>query len=211
MADQRLYKIRGQDWTYPDLRFTGTVNPDYIRRHWDELLRLAGSIKSGRVTASLFLSKLQAYPRQNHLTYVLQAYGQLIKTRFLLRYLQSQPLRQRIHAQLNKGEELHALRAWLWFGSEGVIRRKQQEAQTEAARCLTLLTNCVLLRNTVYMQEVLQQLQAEGYPVTKAYFEYLSPSRYEHINRLGKYSFTNPAHPDPLHRRPLRHSSEPMA
>jgi TnpA family transposase len=49
------------------------------------------------------------------------AYGQLIKTRFILRYLQSQPLRQRIYAQLNKGEELHALRTWLWFGSEGII------------------------------------------------------------------------------------------
>ena len=174
-------------------------------------MRLAGSIKSGRVTASLFLSKLQAYPRQNHLTYVLQAYGQLIKTRFILRYLQSQSLRQRIHAQLNKGEELHALRAWLWFGSEGVIRRKQQEAQTEAARCLTLLTNCVLLWNTVYMQEVLQQLKAEGYLVDEAHFQFLSPSRYEHINRLGKYSFTNPAHLDPLHRRPLRHPGNPMA
>jgi TnpA family transposase len=42
--------------------------------------------------------------------YVLQAYGQLIKTRFILRYLQSQPLHQRIHARLNKGGELHA---WL--------------------------------------------------------------------------------------------------
>lgn len=29
LADKRLYKIRGQEWTYPDLRFTGTVNPDY--------------------------------------------------------------------------------------------------------------------------------------------------------------------------------------
>ena len=67
------------------------VTTPYIRRHWDELLRLAGSIQSGRVTASLFIGKLQAYPRQNHLTYVLQAYGQLIKTRFILRYLTSVP------------------------------------------------------------------------------------------------------------------------
>ena len=53
--------------------------------------------------------------------------------------------------------------------------------------CTKLLTkaNCVLLWNTVYMQEVLQQLRAEGYPVEEAHFEYLSPSRYEHINRLG--------------------------
>lgn len=85
-----------------------------------------------------------------------------------------------------------------------MIRRKQQEEQAEAARCLTLLTSCVLLWNTVYMQEVLQQLQAEGYPVDETHLEYLSPSRYEHINRLGKYSFENPAQVDPQHRRPLR-------
>jgi TnpA family transposase len=72
LGDQKLSKIKGREWIYPDLRFMGTVNPDYIRRHWDELIRLAGSIQSGRVTASLFISKLQAYPRQNNLTYLLQ-------------------------------------------------------------------------------------------------------------------------------------------
>jgi len=209
LGDQKLSKIKGKAWIYPDLRFTGTVNPDYIRRHWDELIRLAGSIQSGRVTASLFISKLQAYPRQNNLTYVLQEYGQLIKTSFILRYLQSQPLRRRINAQLNKGEELHALRSWLWFGSDGMIRRKQQESQNESARCLTLLTNMVLLWNTVYMQDILKQLQSEGYAIEEAHFEYLSPGRYEHINRLGKYSFTDP-NESGVPRRPLRNSNSTL-
>ena len=40
------------------------------------MLRLAGSLKRGWVTASLFISKLQAYPRQNVLTRAIQAYGQ---------------------------------------------------------------------------------------------------------------------------------------
>lgn len=203
IGDQKLSKVKGEAWVYPDLKFTGLINPEYIRRHFDELIRLAGSIQSGRVSASLFISKLQAYPRQNNLTYVLQEYGQLIKTSFILRYLQSQPLRRRINAQLNKGEELHALRSWLWFGSDGMIRRKQAENQSESARCLTLLTNVVLLWNTVYMQEVLQQLQAEGYVIDEAHFEYLSPCRYEHINRLGKYSFADLTESG-LSRRPLR-------
>lgn len=65
--------------------------------------------------------------------------------------------------------------------------------------------------NTGYRQQVLQQLQAEGYPVEKAPFQYLSPTRYEHINRLGNHSFPNPAPLDPLHRRPRRHPSDPLA
>lgn len=209
ITDQRLCKIKGKDWDYPALKFTGSINPDYILRHWDELLRLACSIKSGQVTASLFIRKLQAYPRQNNLTFVLQAYGQLIKTTFILRYLQSKPLRRRIQAQLNKGEEMNGLRAWLWFGSEGVIRRKQHEQQLESTRCLTLVANCVVLWNTVYMQETLRQLQSEGYEVNEILYEHLSPCRYEHINRLGKYSFESSTQFDDTHRRPLRNPERP--
>ncbi|SMB99603.1 hypothetical protein SAMN00120144_3692 [Hymenobacter roseosalivarius DSM 11622] len=26
--------MRGQDWVYPKLKFTGMLNPNYIHRHW---------------------------------------------------------------------------------------------------------------------------------------------------------------------------------
>jgi TnpA family transposase len=61
------------------------------------------------------------------LGYVLQAYGQLVKTIFILKYLLSMSLRRRINTQLIKGEQLHNLRLYLWFGSDGIIRRKQEE------------------------------------------------------------------------------------
>ena len=47
---------------------------------------------------------------------------------------------------------------------KGVIRRKQYEAQTNQAMCLNVVTNAVVIWNTVYMQAVLDQLRAEGYP-----------------------------------------------
>ena len=43
----------------------GTVSQKLIRDHWEEILRLAASIKQGTVSASLMLRKLGAYPRQN--------------------------------------------------------------------------------------------------------------------------------------------------
>jgi TnpA family transposase len=43
------------------------LNIKAIRAHWDEILRLATSIKQGTVTASLMLRKLGSYPRQNGL------------------------------------------------------------------------------------------------------------------------------------------------
>ena len=63
----------------PRLRDKGTLKHDLLLRLWDDFLRLAGSLKLSWVTASLFISKLQAYPRQNILTRALQEYGRLIK------------------------------------------------------------------------------------------------------------------------------------
>jgi TnpA family transposase len=189
LKDQRLCKIQGRDLVYPSLKFTARFHPEFVRRHWDELLRVAASLKLGYVTSSLLISKLQAYPRQHQLTTLLQEYGRLLKTNFILRYLQSQPLRRRIHAQLNKGEQLHALRSWLWFGGDGALRRQQDEQQQETVRCLNLLTNLVVVWNTRYMQEVVTQLRLEGQAVPAEDLRFLSPARYRHINRLGRYSF----------------------
>ncbi len=52
-----------------------------------------------------------------------------------------------------------------------------------------MLTNLVVVWNTVYTQEVLQQHQAGGHAVDENDIEHLSPSRFTHINRLGRYTF----------------------
>ena len=42
---------------------------------------------------------------------------------------------------------------FLWFGGDGLIRRKQEEAQQEVVGgALNLVTNLVVLWNTVYLQ-----------------------------------------------------------
>ncbi|KRP72580.1 hypothetical protein AYJ70_27450 [Pseudomonas monteilii] len=88
----------------------GTLNIKHIRAHWDEILRLATSIKLGTVTASLVLRKLGSYPRQNGLAVALRELGRIERTLFILDWLQSVELRSRVHAGLNKGEARNALR-----------------------------------------------------------------------------------------------------
>ena len=43
----------------------GTLKARLILGHWDDMLRVAGSLKLGWVTASLFIAKLQSFRRQN--------------------------------------------------------------------------------------------------------------------------------------------------
>ena len=187
----RLYRLRDDFEHYPNLegRLTGQVDLSVLQEGWDELLRVAGSLKLGYVTASLLISKLQEYPRQNRPTRLLKEHGRLAKTIHALRYLESEAYRRRIGQQLNKGEQLHQLRGWLMFGGDGKVRRKQEEAQTCQAGCLNLMTNAVVVWNTLYMQEAVRQMNGRVDTFEDKRLEHLSPARFEHVNRYGRYRF----------------------
>ena len=85
LGDRQLYKLKTDATIYPrlDARLTGRIDLPRLLERWDDLARVAGSLKRGYVTASLLFSRLQAYPRQGQLTRLLQEYGRLIKTIFV--------------------------------------------------------------------------------------------------------------------------------
>lgn len=89
---------------------TKKANLDLVADHWDDLLRLAGSLKYGHATASLIVGKLSASSRQNALAAALKEYGAIRRTIYAAKYLSDPAYRRRIARQLNKGESLHALR-----------------------------------------------------------------------------------------------------
>ncbi len=113
LGETKLFIPKG-DAAYDALKpmiSSDRLNIKQIRAHWDEILRLATSIKQGTVTASLMLRKLGSYPRQNGLAVALRELGRIERTLFILDWLQSVELRRRVHAGLNKGEARNAL-AW---------------------------------------------------------------------------------------------------
>src|SRR5436305_1758030 len=76
LKDRRLYVLPGQE--VPAVLqplVGGTVKAGHVEAHWDELLRMATSIRAGTVTASAMLKRLAAYPRQNGLAIALREAG----------------------------------------------------------------------------------------------------------------------------------------
>lgn len=190
LADQRLYRVDRQlRYRHIEPLLAGTINRERILRRWDELLRVAASLKQGWVTASLLISKLQRYRRRNALLGALLEHGRLIKSLHIVRCLDSPDHRRGIGRQLNKGESLHDLRGFLFFANEGEIRRAQHADQAVQALCLNLVTNAVIAWNTVYMAEVLRALRVEGYPVDDDDLRYLAPTLRAHVNIYGTYRF----------------------
>ena len=167
----------------------GLVRSKTLLDNWDELLRVAGSLKLGWVTASLLISKLQAGARENVLSRALRDLGRLVKTQFILRGIENPDYRRRIHRQLNKGEALHALRRFLFFAHEGKVQRRQADQQTNQVLCLNLVTNAIVTWNTVYMNAAIERLRAEGRIDRDIDLGHLSPALYGHVNPYGKYRF----------------------
>ncbi|MGH2412465.1 MAG: Tn3 family transposase, partial [Microcystaceae cyanobacterium] len=176
VGSQQLYRVKRRiaDATLKPL-FKGRINCQLILDCWDEMLRVAGSLKRGWVTASLLIAKLRSFPEPNRLLQALQEYGRLAKTIFILRYLNSEDYRRRINRQLNRGESMHSLRRFLLFARQGELRRRKQEELANQSHCLTLVTNAVVVWNTIYMAEVLDYLKQEGYPMSEEDIAHLSP------------------------------------
>jgi TnpA family transposase len=127
----------------------GRMNIERMEKQWDTLLRTFAPVKLGWVTASLFVHKLQSQPRQSSLAKVVHEYGQLIKSIYIPKYICREEQRRRVSKQLNKGEALHDLRQWLLFAGEGQLKKSQRQEQANQASALTLVTNAIIVWNTV--------------------------------------------------------------
>ena len=205
LADQRLWRLPTTPTDTPTAALLRHhTNPTRYINHWDTMLRVAATIRHGHLPASLLVSRLQASARQNQLTRAIQEYGRIIKTISILRYLHDKRHRRRIHAQLNKGETLHALRRQLFFANQGQIRRRRAHDQDIQGEALTLLTNAIIAWNTTYIEAATQHLTATGTPIPTQHLTHLSPAIHQHINLYGRYDFTNPTPPPPGQLRPLR-------
>lgn len=170
-------------------QFKEPIKTKKITDYWDELLRVTGSLKTGWVTASLLIKRLQAYPQKNVLVKALQEYGDIVQTNFILKWYTDEEMRRGTRNQLNKGEALHSLRTKIFFANKGTIRKHHEHELLNQSHCLNLVVNAVIIWNTVYMQAVIEELRKENYAILEEDVKHLWPTRHNHINVHGKYHF----------------------
>ncbi|GGN45378.1 Tn3 family transposase [Deinococcus daejeonensis] len=190
LTETRLYTPEPPS-SYPVLgaMVNRKLNLDLIRENWDELRRLTVSVRQGTVTASLLMSKLAAYPRQNSLAQALGELGRIERTLFTLEWLSSPALRHRVHQGLNKGEALHALTRAVVLHRGGEIRDRSREAQDLRANGVGLLVAMISAWNTVALQRAIKDMRRDGQDVPEELLTYLSPLGWEHIGLTGDYSW----------------------
>ena len=71
------------------------------------MLRFIATIRLKETTASDLFRRLNSYSKQHALYRALKAFGKVLKSIFLLRYIDDVELRQAVEGQLNKIESAH--------------------------------------------------------------------------------------------------------
>jgi hypothetical protein len=142
-------------------------------------LRLAGSLKLGRVPATGIMRTLQVGDRPTQLALALAEFGRIEKTLHTLNYIDDENRRRATLLQLNRGEGRHSLARDVFHGKRGELRQRYREGQEDQLGALGLVVNIIVLWNTIYIDAALTQLRQEGYPIRDEDVARLSPFVHE--------------------------------
>lgn len=188
LKDQQLYRLdRGA--TRLGSIFRGVVDVALIAEQWDQLVRVAASLRNRTTPAHVVLDRLAA-SSSDRLAKALTMLGRAVKTIHLLRYAHDAQLRARIRKQLNRGESRHALARRLFFANQGAFRKGDRDEIMNKVTALSVLSNAVLVWNSVRFAEIVEGLEGTtGDAVPLADLARVSPLASAHVIPSGTYRF----------------------
>jgi TnpA family transposase len=212
LTDTRLWRIdvpgqpgHGADYGALNEVARARVHLKAISAGWPDMLRVAGSLTTGAVRAYDLLRMCSREGRPSKLGQAFAEYGRIAKTLHLLAVLDADDgYRRQMSTQLNLHESRHQLARRLCHGQQGELRQRYREGQEDQLGALGLVLNAVALWNTTYLDHALTTLRRQDYPVHDADVVRLAPFHFEHLNFLGRYSFTPFTPPGSGRLRPLR-------
>ncbi|MBM3729100.1 MAG: Tn3 family transposase [Acidobacteria bacterium] len=198
--DLRLYRPgQAAHYQHIDSLFqSGGVDWELIRAHYRDLLRVAVSIKLGRIASSTILRRFGSENRKNKVYFAMRELGRVVRTAFLLDYITRIDLRRKILTATNKSEAFNRFVQWAFFGGDSVIAENLRGEQRKIIKYNHLVANLVILHTAVLMTQALDKLATGGAAVAADDLRALSPYQVEHINRFGSYKLRFDRQPAPM-------------
>ena len=190
LKERKLYVPSGVD--VPD-GLANIVSSDIsllsVRKQWDELLRVAASIHSGRISANVAMVRLGSAAAGEPLHRAADQLGRLLRTIFLCDYFTLPKFRREMHRVLNRGESVHQLQRAVYYGRVPASRGRRRDEMTAITASHGLLTNLVLAWNTKRLQETTDRWRKHNRPLEDDWLACIGPAAFSHINFRGTFRF----------------------
>lgn len=165
-----------------------SINYTLIETHLRDMLRVVISIKKGKISPSTILKRLRSRSRKNKLYFAFKELGKVIRTQFLMEYINDVEVRRMITAATNKNEEFNYFTKWLFFGGDGIIAENLRPQQQMIIKYNQIVANMATLYNVEKMEGVFAELIEEGWDITPEIAAGFSPYRMSTTNRFGDYN-----------------------
>jgi TnpA family transposase len=173
------------------------INQQLLRDNWDDLLRFMVSVKLKHATASQLFKRLSSYAKDHPLYQALKEFGRIMKSIFILTYLDDMELRQRIQKQLNKVELSNKFSKAIFFANNQEFKCGTQDEQEIAAACSVLIQNAIVLWNYLTVSQCLAGIKdiVERNKIV-ILIKQSSMMTWGHMNMGGEYDFSLPFNQD---------------
>jgi TnpA family transposase len=132
---------------------------------------VAASLKNRVCPAHIIIQRLAHRSPADRLAKALTHLGRVVKAIYILKYLSDEDLRHRVQLQLNRGEYRHSLARRIFFADQGEFRVGDYQEIMSKASCLSLVSNAILVWNTLQMTKIVEALRQSGTPVADEYLK----------------------------------------
>lgn len=168
---------------------TKLANRKLITEEWENIQRIFVSLATQESTQATIISKLSSHKRYSRIKTALWEYDSILKSIYLLDFIEDDILRSQIRKALNRVESYHQLRRAIAKVHSGKFRGQTILENEVWNQCSRLLANSIILYNAIILDKLLAECIAQGNIEGINYLNSISPVRWEHINFIGKYVF----------------------
>lgn len=166
-----------------------SIDTALIEAHWDSLVHLAASVRSGHASAVTALARFGSAARGDPIYDAGVQLGKLLRTAFLSDYFVNASFRRELRRVLNRGEAVNALKRAIYTGRVAPAQARRADEMQAVADALSLLANVVMAWNTAQMQAVLDRWSNRRQIVPPELLGRIAPTRLEGINLRGVFRF----------------------
>ncbi|KUH35259.1 MULTISPECIES: Tn3 family transposase [Streptomyces] len=192
VVDARLWRVdKSADYGPLQNATRRHIDLSQIADHWEDILRVIGSIHHGAVSAHDALRILTRNGKPTMLGSAIASFGRIAKTCHLLRLYDNPDYRSGIEAQSRLHKERSDLARRICHGIDGPFPDYYPGLENRLG-ILGLLLNAVVLFNTIYIQKIIEKLRAQGQDIPHNELRELSRLMYSHINMRGRFHFEMP-------------------
>ena len=115
----------------------------------------------------------------------------IIRSIYILDYIDDVELRQCVQRALNRGEAYHRLRRVIAYVNNGKFRVTTEAQQKIWNDCARLIANAVIYYNTALLSTIYESMLAAGNAEAIARLTKVSPVAWQNVNLFGAFDFSD--------------------